>query len=109
MRGLAHAHERRPVIVSTHNISSWREHALNLTVSTVYKLVSSVGVYLGSFAAQVVAGCRGLCPSTSTTSRAIVAYALSASTEEAFDAVDVIHILGLTVLLRLTLAVAVHF
>ena len=109
MRGLSHAHERRSVIVSTHDVSSWREHALNLTVGTVHKLVASVGVDLGSFATQVVAGCRSLGTSTGASSRAIVANALSTGTEETLDAVDVVHVLGLAVLLRLTLAVTVHF
>jgi hypothetical protein len=43
---LAHAHERRSVvIVAAHDVSSWGEHALNLTILVAHHLVSALWVY----------------------------------------------------------------
>lgn len=51
------------VVRPTHNISSGREHALNLAILAVNELVAALALYLGRvFACQIVAGCR-LCRS----------------------------------------------
>ena len=98
---LAHVHKLAPCIVaSTHDISSWREHALKLAVLAACDLITSLRMHSrSSLVSKVVAGsCLG------RTAASIAANTLPSGTEETFHTVEVTVGLG-SLLCRLILAV----
>ncbi len=98
---LTHIHERAPiVVVATHDVSSGREHPLDLSILTIHNLVVSLGVNTwSSLHSKIMTGCRLLGATCS-----IASDALAPCAEEAFHTVQISVRLG-RLLLAFLLAV----
>ena len=92
---LPHSDERCSVsVIATHNVSSWREHALNLAVLAALHLATLRHVVNRALALQLLA-VRGVGPGTRLLklSRVVATNSLSSRAKEAFHTVQISDVL----------------